>query len=263
MRGEADIRKGEGHGLCQRAADAARHPHRLRRLRHHHRRVGVHRPQDGGAPLAHRVRGHHLAVLPQGARPRQGEPQRGERHAHRHERGRHGGRRARLHHPRCLDARARRRGRLAGDAARGAVGRRPRPCVHRASAPPLHRGRRLGVSHRRGRRADAHRGRCGRQHGREAVRRNGPRGRLHGAARRGGRRPRDVLRQRRHSGRLVRHLQLPHAPGRRIPGGHRRRGRLVRRRAPSNFGIVVGGAAAGLWDTAGGRASRPAWAWAS
>ena len=35
-----------------------------------------------------RVRGHHLAVLPQGPRARQGQPQRGERHAHRDERRR-------------------------------------------------------------------------------------------------------------------------------------------------------------------------------
>ncbi len=231
LEGKRIYEKEHPHAIHQRTADGPRHPDRERGLRGHHGRIGVHGAQDGRAALADRVRGHRVALLPQGARPRQGEPQRGERHAHRHERGRHGGGRPGVHHPRHLDAGPRRRRGRIRNVVRGAFRRGVGPDVHGRTAQALHRGRRAGIPHRRSGRPDARRRQRGRQDRLEAVRVDGPCRSLHGPARRRGRDPGDALRQRGHPRRRVRHLQLPHAAGRRLPGGHGRGGRVVRRRA--------------------------------
>ncbi len=67
-RGEADIREGAEHASLEGATDPARRRHRVRRLRDHHRGIGLHGPQDGGASLAHHLRRHHLPVLPESPR---------------------------------------------------------------------------------------------------------------------------------------------------------------------------------------------------
>ncbi len=117
------------------------------------------------------------------------EPERGERDPGHHVRGLHGRRRTGVHHPRRMDARARRGAELDRDRRRGTCRHASRPGMHGADPPPLRRGIRSRISHRHRRRGDAHgkpRGRC---HGQAALRVHGGSRRLGRPARRGGRRP--------------------------------------------------------------------------
>ena len=125
------------------------------------------------------------------------------------------------------------------------------PRVHGSAAPALHRGRRAGVPHWPGGRADARRGRLRRLHRQEAVRRHGAGGPVHGAAGRVGRHPLPAVRQRGPAGRGVWGALSPMLLAVGFLVGTGAVAAMVRRGAHRhNFGIVVGGTAAGLWDVA-------------
>ncbi len=151
------------------------------------------------------------------------------------------------------------------DAARSAFRRGLGPGVHRRPAQALHRGHRAGVPHRRSGRADAHRRRRGRQDRLEAVRLDGPcRASTRPCATALGVIPAMLFGNAAIPGVAFGIYNSPMllAVGFLVGTGAVAvwfAGALL-----ANFGIVVGGSAAGLWDSAGGAGHRrPAWAWAS